>query len=601
MRPMQPAYFSEPRLPKLLLDRTAQMAAVSFDVFDTLFVRPLQDPEDAFDILGAKFGIPDFRDMRRRAQQRAFARMHQEGLKEITLEAIYAGFDPLPVAAATVRRAEYDLELALTLPNPEIIRLFRNLVAEGRTVVLTSDMYMPGSFFHDLLRRHGLPDVPMFISADRNATKRDSGELFQIVARDLGLPPDRILHIGDNPVSDVLRARDAGFSIFHYVSARSSRPLTRSSPSASLASAVAKIHEHDIVSGTFYELGFHYGGPAAVGFLHWIEQRALADGIELLLFVSRDGHTLQRLAEKQDAGVLPAWTYFMGSRTAFTLAAMNEANFDAHLDFLVSGSLGLSASELFDRIGVPSPAEWVLSDLGFPAETVISADNMSAARRLMAAFRFDILQVCRRNRRGLFRYLNALGMHSGMKVGIVDVGWNGTTQEAFERAIAGMLDVDVTGYYFCLTASPDCIRRQASHEMRAMISQDTMPAAMVEAIYANRTMAELFFSAPHDAVIGYDTDSAGQIVFLEDKGRGDVTDMRQPSLDMTAGAEEFASRFREICDAAGFDPWPLDTVTPFIDLVTARDRDLRLINDIQNFDCWGSTRNKVMRVRDYLP
>lgn len=598
---MHPARHSEPRLPQLLLDSIADVAAVSFDVFDTLFVRPLQDPEDAFDMLGAKFGIPDFRSLRRQAQQRAFARMHQEGRREITLDAIYASFDRMPVTAAIMRQAEYDLELALTLPNPEVITLFRQLVAGGRTVVLTSDMYMPSAFFQDLLRRHALPDVPIFVSADRNATKRDAGELFHIVARELDLPPERILHIGDNPVSDVLRAREAGFSIFHYVPARSARPLTRSSPSASLASAVAKIHDKDIVGGTFYELGFHYGGPAAVGFLHWIEQRALADGIELLLFVSRDGYVLQRLAEKRDAGHLPPHTYFMGSRTAFTLAAMDASNFDAHLDFLVSGSLGLSVFELFERIGVPPPAEWVLSDLGFSPETVISLDTMAATCRLIGACRFEILQVCRRNRRGLFRYLHALGMRSGMKVGLVDVGWNGTTQEAFERAIRSMLNVRVKGYYLCLTSSSDCLRRMASHDMQAMISQDTLPPSVVEAIYANRTMAELFFSAPHDAVIGYDVDATDQVMFLEDKGRGDVTDMRQPSLDMAAGAEEFASRFWDICESAGFAPWPIDTVTPFLDLVTARDRDLHLINDIQNFDCWGSTRNKVMRVRDYLP
>ncbi|MCW6511416.1 HAD family hydrolase [Lichenifustis flavocetrariae] len=583
------------------MDSIADAAAVSFDVFDTLFVRPLQDPEDAFDMLGAKFGIPDFRALRRQAQQRAFARMHQEGGREITLAGIYAGFDELPVPAAIMQQAEYDLELALTLPNPEIINLFSSLVAQQRSVVLTSDMYMPVAFFQDLLRRHGLPEVPMFISSDRNATKRDHGELFAIVARDLGLPPSRILHIGDNPVSDVLRAREAGFSIFHYVSSRFYRPLPRSTPSASLASAVAKIHEKDIVGGTFYELGFHYGGPAAVGFLHWIEQRALADGIDLLLFVSRDGYILHRLAEQEDPALLPRHVYFKGSRTAFILSNMNEGNFDTSIDFLVSGAYGLSPSELFDRIGVAPPADWVLSDLGFKPDSVVSDANVKSVRDLIAATRSEILKVCRRNRRGLFQYLHSLEIRSGMHLGLVDIGWNGTTQEAFELTVKGMLNIDVTGYYFCLTDMPDCLRRQATMNMQAMITSKTLSRQVVDDIYLNRTMAELFFSAPHDAVIGYDADAAGHITFVEDRGRGDVTDTRQASEDMVAGAQEFAGRFREICRAADFVPWPLDTVTPFLDLVTARDRDLHLINDIQNFDCWGSTRNRVMRVRDYLP
>lgn len=594
-------HLAEPRLPTLLVDSADGMAAISFDVFDTLLTRPLADPEDAFDMLGASFGIPDFRARRKEAQVRAFARMREAGAREITLDGIYACFDALPVPAATLKQAEYELELALTLPNPEVVSLFRSLVARNKTVVLTSDMYMPAAFFAELLRRHDLPAVPMFVSSDRNCTKRDAGELFGLVAAELGLPPNRILHIGDNPVGDVLRASEAGFQVFHYVSSRVARPPTRSSPSASIASAVAKIHEKDIVAGTFYELGFHYGGPAAVGFLHWLEQRALADGIDLLLFVSRDGYMLQRLAAQGEAGRLPPYLYFMGSRTAFTLAAMNEGNFDAHLDFLLSGVHGLSPADLFDRIGVMPPSDAVLADLGFAPDLVISDATLPAMRTLMSACRAAILQVCRRNRRGLFRYLQGLGIRSGMRIGLVDVGWNGTTQEAFERAIRDLVPVEVMGYYFCLTDTPDCLRRQERMAMQAMISSRTLPHAVVADVYANRVAAELFFSAPHHAVIGYDSDVAGHVAFVEDQGRGDVTDTRQASDDMTAGALEFATRFHTICRDADFVPWPLDTVTPFLDLVTVRDRDLSLINEISNFDAWGSTAGKVMRVRDYLP
>ena len=137
--------------------------------------------------------------------------------------------------------------------------------------------------------------------------------------------------------------------------------------------------------------------------------------------------------------------------------------------------------------------------------------------------------------------------------------------------------------------------------MQAMISSRTLPRRIVDDIYANRVTAELFFSAPHHAIIGYDSDAAGHVSFIEDKGRGDVTDIREASEDMAAGALEFAARFHAICRSADFVPWPLDTVTPFLDLVTARDRDLSLLADIGNFDCWASTRNRVMRVRDYLP
>ena len=90
---------------------------VSFDVFDTLFVRPLSDPEDAFDMLGERFGIAGFRRIRCDAQIEAFRQMHLAGRGEITLDDIYACMNGLPagVSAASLCQAEIELELALTV------------------------------------------------------------------------------------------------------------------------------------------------------------------------------------------------------------------------------------------------------------------------------------------------------------------------------------------------------------------------------------------------------------------------------------------------------------------------------------------------------
>ena len=130
------------------LDELIERATViSFDFFDTLFVRPLANPEDAFDILGQQFSISDFRDRRRAAQSEAFRRMHATGRKEITLTDIYACFTKTDVSNSELMAAEYALELALIEPNPEMFRLFSTLIAAGKRVVITSDMYFSENFF----------------------------------------------------------------------------------------------------------------------------------------------------------------------------------------------------------------------------------------------------------------------------------------------------------------------------------------------------------------------------------------------------------------------------------------------------------------------
>ena len=50
--------------PRLLAHRLAQFDLVSFDVFDTLLLREVDDPQAAFALVGAKLSYPHFRGLR---------------------------------------------------------------------------------------------------------------------------------------------------------------------------------------------------------------------------------------------------------------------------------------------------------------------------------------------------------------------------------------------------------------------------------------------------------------------------------------------------------------------------------------------------------
>src|SRR6201999_1505232 len=119
-----------------------------------------------------------------------------------------------------------------------------------------------------------------------------------------------------------------------------------------------------------------YGGPAGVGFLDWIAAEAKRDGIDHLLFVSRDGYVLHKLAALREPGSLPASSYFFGSRVAFAMASMDERNFESQSDFLVAGAGDLAPAELLERIGVTPPAEHVLEDLGLGPTLSLKLQDM---------------------------------------------------------------------------------------------------------------------------------------------------------------------------------------------------------------------------------
>ena len=581
----------------------AQMDAaqvISFDFFDTLFIRPLVDPEDLFDLLGQRFGISNFRQLRRAAQSEAFQRMRQAGRSEITLAGIYACFAPQPIAAETLQQAEYELELALVQPNPELVDLYCAAVQSGKPVIIVSDMYLPAEFFHQALQAHQLQPVPLFISADCNATKRDHGALFDHVASELGVAHQHILHIGDNPHSDVKQAQLKGLQTFHYIESRQPQAQSGAPLAASLAHGLLRTAGCNLVPGSNQELGFLYGGPAAVGFLDWIAEQAKNEAVEHVLFLARDGYVLDQMVKNGGVPDLPRCHYLLGSRVAFMLAAINANNFQNHIPELLAGAVGLSPYEVLERIGVPVPKSQVMADLGLADNCRITRDDYDKLAQFLYAWRGQILQVCRKNRQALFSYLQSLEIKPGSRVALVDVGWNGTTQQAFEKAVQPLMELDVRGYYFCLADTPQRLRRQTTHKMSALYSSATAPAELIARIYANRVAVELFFSAPHDAVIGLQRSTEG-VMAVEDPGRaplGHLSTMVSELIDgMTTFAQGYYSQRKRLAlnQPASDEAWPL------VDLVASEKwQEIAIFSQVKNFDAWGSSRNRVMLMDDYL-
>ncbi|MBV4365392.1 HAD family hydrolase [Erwinia sp. BNK-24-b] len=574
---------------------------ISFDFFDTLYTRPIDDPEDVFDFLGLNFGIEDFRQLRRAAQTAAFRQMIKAGRKEITLKNIYDNFPQAGERRFDIEKAEFEFELALVEPNDTIVDFYNEMLAAGKHVVITSDMYFGEDFFKRALEKFGITQVPLYISADRNATKRDSGEIFDCIIEETGVAPGEILHIGDNHTADVQRPGEKGLVAWHY------RPqyLEKRNKNQCLASSVINglfrcYAEKEIAAETFDEMGFKYQAPATWGFLKWIELHAAFDGVTKLLFVSRDGYSLERMAQQFFKDRLPSFDYFLGSRIAFNLALMTEQNFSSHLSFLMSGSNGLSPGELLERIGIEPPRDDVMEQLGISPALIIAPDNYALIQRFLTGYRAEILKVCQKNRRGLFMYLCQLGVKPGDKIGLVDVGWSGTTQEAFEKTVKTIMDVEVVGYYFCLANTPEKKSREPHQTMKALINNETVSARVVDKIYENRMAVELFFSAPHDTIIGYEP-VKDKVNAVSDIGRAKAKNHNEIISSLNHGLDVFNRIFVEFCERMGIQLTALQLSQPIIELVTDESwRTNPLFRQVENFDSWGSSRNQTMKFADYF-
>ena len=588
-----------------------QAACVSFDFFDTLFARPFAEPELVFDLLGRRLGIADFRAKRLAAQRAAFAHMPSQGRKEIRLSDIYVHFDASPAQQAQFAALEAELECSLLAPKPEVLALFHALGQAGIKRAICSDMYLPRSFFEPLLQQHGIDADWLLISAEENATKRDAGELFAALLEKSGLPAHQVLHLGDNHASDVQRAEQWGLMAFHYVVEHPSN-AERSANIATLhglwercrakdTEADAKDDKEDETHDLFQRLGFLYAGSANLGYLHWLSEQCQTDGIEHLLFLSRDGYLLEKLATLKDAPKLPKHHYFTGSRVAYYLAAITEKNFHSYLPFLLSGSEGLKPRELLERIGVTPPAAQVMRDIGLGDEVVVNQELHPKLAGWLYAWRAEILRVCARNRRALHLYLHQLGIHAGSKVGVVDVGWSGSTKEALQAAISPWLDIQVQGYYLVLADTPERLARQSGQAMRAMFDSQVLGEQTLSRVYANRAIIELFFSAPHATIIGWQIERDGSITPVMDAGRGgNPTQIQHISQRIIHVAEQFATCYQDLTRRMGASLSAQELALPLLHLAAFESEQCQAFaGQIVNFDTWSSSSNQHNELLSY--
>lgn len=585
----------------------ARARVVSFDFFDTLFSRPFNDPEMVFDLLGRRLGIADFRARRIAAQSEAFRRMATQGRHEIRLQDIYECMNLPAAERIRLADAEMTLEHELLVPQPGPWTLFCALLHAGRRVVVCSDMYLPRIFFDALLKRHGVEACEVWVSSEVDATKRDHGELFLKMAEGCEVVIHDFLHIGDDPLGDVTRALEKGVMAFHF--RNDARPSSAGSRRRGLfrfdgllKRQIEKADTEDDREAFLRHIGYDFGGPANLGFLRWVAQEARADDIEHLLFLSRDGYLLEQIARSEPNGTLPPSHYFMGSRVAFALASVTDGNFAQNLPFLLSGSDGLQPRELFDRINVRAPAEQVMRDIGCPPDLKVRGALHPMLSKLLYAWRGEILQVCRRNRRALRMYLDAIGVKPGARVGLVDVGWSGSTQETFETATAALLDLEVFGYYFMLGDTPERRQRESRQRMRSMVDERLLGADERRHVYLRRAVIELFFSAPHSTVIGWNIDIASHDVqpVMDDGRGGDAAGLAQLNNIIIAGAREFCTDYSNFTQRIGADFAPSDLVRPLLELVLHDEATChRIADEVVNFDTWSSTQNQATNLMDY--
>lgn len=185
---------------------------ISFDIFDTLIFRSIT-PKQIYENIGEMLEITDFADIRADSELKARKEKKEPCINDIYhIAAQKTGLTDEEIQKAV--KAECDAEFSFCYANPFMLDVYNKVISSKKTVIITTDMYLPESVISKLLHNNGFGGFEkLFVSCEYGSGKAE-GQLYEIIKSEYG--GKKIVHIGDNYMSDVLMAEKAGFEAVYY-------------------------------------------------------------------------------------------------------------------------------------------------------------------------------------------------------------------------------------------------------------------------------------------------------------------------------------------------------------------------------------------------
>lgn len=190
---------------------------ISFDIFDTLVLRPSIFPTDLFVVAGRECKQNDFFALARKNCESLARQKQAVGEDEILYSDIYDvmknAYEYSEDEIERLSQAELECEYSLLSARNSAQKLFYLAKELGKKVIIVSDIYLPYSFISKMLAHCGYEGYDkLYLSSEYKMTK-STGRLYQTVIDDMrkqGVEAGEILHIGDNERSDVASAKRQG-------------------------------------------------------------------------------------------------------------------------------------------------------------------------------------------------------------------------------------------------------------------------------------------------------------------------------------------------------------------------------------------------------
>ncbi|HFU5771667.1 TPA: glycosyltransferase, partial [Campylobacter jejuni] len=278
---------------------------VSFDLFDTLLIRPYIMPKDVFLHIEKNFESLGFAEARINAEYVA-AQTYNKDLTCITFDEIYSVMEEHFIP---LKQQEQELELQTIYINPEIKAIMEHALKLNKRVVFTSDMYYDKNFIKKILDKNNINGYEKIYLSGELGVSKFIGNMFGYICADLNVVSTKILHIGDNIKSDYQNSIQNNFHSFHCVAPKElffkafPRLLyfyNQRKDDVSCSIILGLLIKKWIISGKIMNdywayFGYFYGGVLAYGLSEFTYSVCIKNSLKEFIFIARDGYVIKKI------------------------------------------------------------------------------------------------------------------------------------------------------------------------------------------------------------------------------------------------------------------------------------------------------------------
>ena len=586
-----------------------QYDTVSFDVFDTLFVRRVHDPDLVkqpvaryINALAKKAGAWSSYDIVEKTRD-SIENAHRQanGQENPDFEANYTQFMPEVLqsifgehysAEVLEKVTDYEvaMENAMLVAREQIIVLLEFLKQQDKKILLISDMYLPSGIIRRLVADKGLEHYfdDIVSSADTFRAKA-SGTAYPLVKEKHELDDKRWLHIGDNAFSDGLRADEFGIDAFVIddLGEKKRKNLAKRYQFYAKRQNLWKgryvqqlmlpLEGENIERSELYADGYQFFAYLFGYAITQLKERADLLGIKKIYFCAREGWMLKRCWEIMAPILWPEDVddyelhYLYVSRLSLAQASRANAGlslFDAenalrpthNRDFTdIARVYGLDIDAL-----LPFLQRY---DLAIDEDLSADTRSMESFKKLIALCDDDEFNQCvkrlgKPHADALHCYLDEINFFNDQRVAIIDIGWLSTIQHYLVSAIDDRQDKPIINGFLVSTDNAKFYGETAYSETQGLVFDTGEFSSIPWLVTTCKDVFEEITRAEHTTLLSYEPEKEKgyQLRFRDENDASAQAEREQFEhyKDVHKGVFDGVGRFAAAVSVAHFNVWQLN-------------------------------------------